>query len=355
MSTGGTPDAATVRARLTTWAEWLDQRTDRLLSLEERCRTAGAAASDQDQADIAAAFVARKAIGDRITAATQLVDKDHREAAAMLSKPLVDAMGGPVGRDIDDAGKLLEAIVTAVEQRIAGAELRQAIDVQQAGALDADLAVAERLSRELGEQVNQVAQLRQQQAARRDLAAAQATAAKVRAGLEATARERDRVLGGFAVAADRVQRLTAREAEVRALAGRCRDKVLGAPRLAVPSVASIGDAPDPAEVRLLPWQAARSRIQPYVDKLDRVERALDEAARRFQAALDEREDLRGLLHGFRSKAGAHGFAEDATLEPMYRRAETLLWTAPCDIGAARPLVHEYVAAVNARLTRGAAR
>ncbi|MEO5899021.1 MAG: hypothetical protein ABIR68_02680 [Ilumatobacteraceae bacterium] len=349
MSAGAIPDAAQMRATLATWSTWLDQRTDRLLSLEERCRTAGSAA---DQADVAAAFVARKAIGDRLTATGDLVDRNRREAIALLGRPLVDGMGGPVGANIDDAAKLLEAIVSSVEQRIAGAELRQTVDLQQAGAIDADLAVAERLSRELGEQVNQVAQLRQQQSARRDPAALQAMAAKVRAGLEATDRERQRVLAAFAVAGDRVQRLTAQEAEVRALAERCREKVLGAPLLAVPSVAAIGSGPAVAELNGLPWQAARTRIEPFVVKLDRVERALDEAARRFGTPLAERDDLRGLLQSYRSKAGAHGFSEDALLEPLYRRAEAVLWSAPCDLDIARPLVQEYSAGVNARLGQG---
>lgn len=270
----------------------------------------------------------------------------------MLAKPLVDAMGGPVGTDVDDAAQLLEAIITAVEQRIAGAELRQTIDLQQAGQIDADLAVADRLSRELGEQVNQVAQLRQQQTARRDPAALQTTAAKVRASLETTDRERQRVLAAFAVAGDRIQRLTVRETEVRTLAARCREKVLRAPVLAVPSVAAIGDGPTEPEINGLPWQAARTRIEPFVAKLDRVERALDEAARRFGTPLAERDDLRGLLQGYRSKAGANGFAEDPTLEPLYRRAEAVLWSAPCDLDAARALVQEYTAGVNARLGQG---
>ncbi len=348
MSTSGIPDAQELRARLASWSTWLDARTDRLLALEERCRTASAA----DQADVAAAFVARKAIADRLAAAGELVDRNRREAVAVLARPLVDSMGGSVGTDIDDAAKLLDAIIGAVEQRIAGAELRQAVDLQRAAALEADLVVAERLARELGEQVNQVAQLRQQKATHSDDAAVAATAAKVRAGLEATDRERQRLFAAFAIAGDRLQRLTTREDEVRVLAKRCREKVLRAPPLAVPSVAALGAGPDPAEVRGLPWRAARGRIEPFVDKLDRVERALDEAARRFEAPLSERDELRGLLQGYRSKAGAKGYAEDPELEPMYRRIETLLWSAPCDLDAARPLVRDYVSAVNDRLGKG---
>jgi hypothetical protein len=340
------PEAGEMRARLADWTAWLDRQTDRLLALDERAKMAGTAA---DQGDVAAAFVARKAIGDRLTAIGPLIDKNRREAAALMAKPVVDSMGGPVGRDIDDAAKLLEAIVGAVEQRLAATEQRQEVDIARIQAIDADLVVAERLARELGEQVNQVAQLRQQQAARRDLPAVAVTAATVRAALERNDQERQRILASFSVAPDRIQRLADRESEVRALAARCAEKIAGAPRLAVPSVAALGGGPDPAKLKGLAWSAVRAQIEPFVDKLDRVERALDEAARRFGAPLAERDDLRGLLDGFRGKAGAKGFSEDPSVEPLYRQARDLLWSAPCDVEAARPLVQRYVAAVNARM------
>ena len=234
-------------------------------------------------------------------------------------------------------------------------EKRHEVDIAKAQAIDADLAVAERLSRQLGEQINQVAQLRQQQAARRDLDVVAATAAKVRAALERNDQERQRVLAAFSVAPDRIQRLAERERGVRDLAARCADKIAGPPRLAVPSVAALGGGPDPAKLAGLPWSAARAQIEPFVDKLDRVERALDEAARRFGAPLAERDDLRGLLEGFRGKAGANGFSEDPAVEPLYRQARDLLWSAPCDLDGARPLVQRYIAAVNARIAGGRCR
>lgn len=343
------PEAAVMRAKLADWTGWLDRQTDRLLALDERAKMSGTAA---DQGDVAAAFVARKAIGDRLAAVAPLIDKDRREANALMGKPLVDSMGGPVGKDIDDAGRLLDAIITAVEERLVVTERQQSFDLAKAQAMEADLATAERLARELGEQVNQVAQLRQQQAARRDLDTVAATAKKVRAALEQNDRERQRVLASFSVAPDRIQRLADRERDVRELQARCVDKILKPPRLAVPSVAAIGGGPDPALVAALPWKAARAQVEPFVDKVDRVERALDEAAARFAAPIAERDDLRGLLDGFRGKAGRHGFSEDPRLEPLYRQARELLWAAPCDLDVARPLVQQYVAGVNARLAEG---
>ena len=343
------PEPAQMRAKLAEWQTWLDGETDRLLALDERAKMAG---TDADRGDVAAAFVARKAIGDRLVAIAPLIDKNRREAVALMGKPVVDSLGGPVGKDIDDAGKLLDAIIGAVEQRLDTTEQRQVVDIAKAQAIDADLVVAERLSRQLGEQVNQVAQLRQQQAARRDLDGVAATAAKVRAALERNDQQRQRVLAAFSVAPDRIQRLAERERDVRDLAARCTEKIAGPPRLAVPSVAAIGGGPDPAKLAGLPWSAARTQIEPFVDKLDRVERALDEAARRFGAPLAERDDLRGLLEGFRGKAGANGFSEDPAVEPLYRQARDLLWSAPCDLDGARPLVQRYIAAVNARIPAG---
>ena len=232
MSVSPVPEAAQMRARLDEWTRWLDGQTDRLLALDERAKMSG---SPADQGDVAAAFVARKAIGDRLAAIGPLIDKNRREAAALMGKPLTDSLGGPVGKDIDDGAKLLDAIITAVEQRLAVTEQQQVVDIAQAQAIEADLAVAERLARELGEQVNQVALLRQQQAARRDLPEVAATAAKVRAGLEQNDRERQRVLASFSVAPDRIQRLADREAG-RAPAGgalRGEDPARSAPGRAV--------------------------------------------------------------------------------------------------------------------------
>lgn len=343
------PEAAQMRAKLADWTAWLDRQTDRLLALDERAKMSGTAA---DQGDVAAAFVARKAIADRLAAVEPLIDKNRREASTLMAKPVTDALGGPVGKDIDDAARLLEAIVGAVEQRLDVTEQQQEVDVAKSQAIEADLQVAERLAGELGEQVNQVALLRQQQAARRDLDGVAVTAKKVRAALEQNDRERQRILASFSVAADRIQRLADRERDVRELQARCVDKILRAPRLAVPSVAALGGGPDPAQVAAMPWKAARAQIEPFVDRLDRVERALDEAAARFAAPMTERDDLRGLLEGFRSKAGANGFSEDPSIEPLYRQARELLWAAPCDLDAARPLVDQYVTGVNARLAKG---
>ena len=266
---------------------------------------------------------------------------------------MVDTLGGPVGKDLDDAGRLLDAIVSAVEQRLAATEQRQEVDVAKSQAIEADLAVAERLSRELGEQVNQVAQLRQQQAARRDLDAVAATARKVRAALEQNDRERQRVLASFSVATDRLQRLADRERDVRELQARCTRQ----------------DPPGAAPRRALGGRARR-RPRPGAGRRPAVEggagpdRAVRRQARPRRAGA-RRGRARASPHRWPSvttcaacstasaaRPGAHGFSEDPSIEPLYRQARELLWAAPCDLDAARPLVGQYVAGVNARLASG---
>jgi hypothetical protein len=70
-------------------------------------------------------------------------------------------------------------------------------------------------------------------------------------------------------------------------------------------------------------------------------------------ALDKREELRGLLGAYQAKAAALGSAEDVALSAAYRRAQDLLWTAPCDLAAADQAVRAYQDAVLARSRREA--
>jgi hypothetical protein len=154
---------------------------------------------------------------------------------------------------------------------------------------------------------------------------------------------------------DRLHSLGDVEVSVRQLAERCRDKIANAPKLAIPSVAAVGELAADDDLRAMPWPAARAAMSPVVVKVQRLEAALSEARRRFQQPLDERDDLRGLLQSFRDKADAHGLGEDAELEPMYRRAQSVLWGAPCDLGAARPLVDGYVSAVNVKISSAVSR
>ena len=348
------PTTAEVDRLLADWNSWLATRTDSLLSLEDRVRSAG---TDADVADVAAAFVARKAISDRLTEVSAAAARDRAAAVALTTRPLIDDLGGPVGRDLTDAATLLDAIVHRVEERVAGNEQQQIAAVRTAQQAEADLAVARRLAAELGMQVNHVAALSDQLQRRANLPELATEAATVRASLEAAGRERASVLQRWAELPNQLARLSDTEARVRALAQRCRAKVAQAPRLAVPSVAAVEAEVQEANVvgiAGLPWVGARARLMPLLTQLDRLAAALAEADRRFQQPLQQRDDLRGLLQAFADKANAGGVMETAELDGLYQQAKAVLWAAPADLAAADALVQRYVAAVNSTLN-GAAR
>ena len=341
-----TPTAQQMAALLAQWNDWLGARTDAMLSLEDRVRGSG---SDVDRADLAAAFVARKAVGDRLQEIADLADRDRAKAAVLASQPLADNLGGPVGQNLEDAATLIDAIVRRVESNVSDVETRAATEVGLATRADADLAVAERLARDLGSHINRAAELRTELVSRRDLATVATRAEALRRELEQIDGERRTLFDNWTTLDDRLATLGTAEASVRQLADRCRSKVVQAPALAIPSVAAVGTLASIDELKAMPWAAARGLMEPVVAKVQRLEAALTECRRRFQQALDDRDDLRGLLQSFRDKAGAHGLAENAELEPLYRQTESMLWSAPCDVAAARPLVDRYVAAVNAKV------
>ena len=89
--------------------------------------------------------------------------------------------------------------------------------------------------------------------------------------------------------------------------------------------------------RLADWsRRARERIA-----------ALRDAAARNTAMLATRNELRGRLDAYQAKAARRGLAEDPSLAALAERARAALYTAPCDLGAARAAVNAYQDAVAA--------
>jgi hypothetical protein len=339
------PSASQWEMLLTQWNDWLGTRTDAMLSLEDRVRSAGTA---EDRSDLAAAFVARKSVADRLQEVDDLAKHDREQAVALANQPLVDSLGGTVGKNLNDAADLVDAIVQRVEQHVSSVEQRAANDVATAAAADRDLVVAERLAATLGSHMQRAAQLRGALSAGNKLGDVAAQAAALRHELENADGDRQQLFERWAGLSGRVRSLGETEKSVRELAQRCRDKIVDAPNLAVPSVAAVGDLVGVDSLTAMAWAAARATMVPVLTKVDRIDAALTEARRRFQRPLDERDGLRGLLQSFRDKAATHGFGEDADVEPKYRHAQAVLWAAPCDLDEARRLVDSYVAAVNGR-------
>jgi hypothetical protein len=148
--------------------------------------------------------------------------------------------------------------------------------------------------------------------------------------------------------------LAAKAAAVAALARRCQEKIADPPRLGVPSIAVLGEPPvTHAGETAAERDAGRRALTEYAQRLGRVAAAVAEAEARFSAPLAERDDLRGLLGAYRTRALRTGLAEDAALGDRYQAAHDALWTAPCDLETASTLVMQYQRAV--RVAVGAER
>jgi hypothetical protein len=136
-------------------------------------------------------------------------------------------------------------------------------------------------------------------------------------------RDRDRAAATIGV-------LAARGEAARALAARCTDRIAGAPRLAVPDATRLGAVPE-----------TQPELDAFERDLDRVARALDRVEQAYQAPLAERDELRGRLRGYEAMARSTLRADHPLVAAGYESARTLLWSAPCDLAAARAAVTRY--------------
>jgi hypothetical protein len=82
--------------------------------------------------------------------------------------------------------------------------------------------------------------------------------------------------------------------------------------------------------------------------LSRCRAAEQEAA----ALLDRRDELRGLLDGYRARAARLGAPGNGDLQARYEEARELLWTRPCDLSASASAVTAYQQVVLAQSTPG---
>jgi hypothetical protein len=111
------------------------------------------------------------------------------------------------------------------------------------------------------------------------------------------------------------------------------------------------DIPEPP-LASLGALAADRRWSRLAAELDRCEAELAAATAQTAgvretaaAALDKRDELRGLLRAYKAKAARLGAAEDPDLAAAYDKAYGLLWTAPCDLTAAEAAVAAYQRAI----------
>jgi hypothetical protein len=99
------------------------------------------------------------------------------------------------------------------------------------------------------------------------------------------------------------------------------------------------------------WALISPRLSEWARRAREHLAALNAAAARNHALLTGRNEMRGRLDAYRAKALSRGLGEDATLTPLAEKARDLLYTAPCDLDAARRAVDAYQEALTATIAR----
>ena len=97
------------------------------------------------------------------------------------------------------------------------------------------------------------------------------------------------------------------------------------------------------------WSLVSPRLHDWTERARERLAALRDVTARNTGMLAARNELRGRLDAYRAKALSRGLAEDATLGPLGDAARTALYTAPCDLDAARATVHAYQDALTTTL------
>jgi len=168
-------------------------------------------------------------------------------------------------------------------------------------------------------------------------------------------------------AAELREALTQRLADARALAG----QLVEAERAAGTARESAADRfreqdvrlvrggadlrPDLAAIEALAAAGHWALISPRLADWSRRARerlaALRDATAANDALLATRNELRGRLDAYRAKALRRGLGESPELSPLADAARTLLYTAPCDLDAARTAVNAYQDALTTTIAR----
>ncbi len=124
--------------------------------------------------------------------------------------------------------------------------------------------------------------------------------------------------------------LLAREAELERLAVACVATVDPAPRFAVPDVDALGPVPTTPEA-----------IGPYLDRLERVDQAIDYAHERYATALAQHQGLTDLLQAYVAKARQLGVADAEELRAAEAQACAALARRPAPMAVCQQLVATY--------------
>ena len=112
------------------------------------------------------------------------------------------------------------------------------------------------------------------------------------------------------------------------------------PEITEPSIASLTKLAAAGR-----WTRLQAELDRCRSELAAAAAATEDSRRSAATALGRRDELRGLLGAYKSKAARLGAAEDGDLAARYDQAYELLWTAPCDLAAAAAAVTGYQQAI----------
>jgi hypothetical protein len=326
-------------------------------------------------------FLAYSAVVDRIavlgTGPRRPQKKDLPELASLLSGGCVQLPGPPVPlarRDLAAAGRppvTLAAAVGAMRRAFAAvaAVTTAAESVWAAVAVPLDAAAAD-----LGRARPQVAGLGPELAAEFGAAESALTALRDAANADPLAlwhdgrtdtaaadrlRDQAAALTTRIEQLDRVRRRAGQRMDELAAAGAAaradRQDAVAAWQRAAERISGLPPVPpdlaDPSRASLEAL-AAGGQWSRLAAELDRWQAALDQfgvqtgGLRQSAAdALSQRDELRGLLRAYKAKAARLGAAENPGLASRHDRAYGLLWTAPCDLSAAKAAIADYQRAI----------
>ncbi|MCU1344368.1 MAG: hypothetical protein JWL70_634 [Acidimicrobiia bacterium] len=353
------PDPTGIFRFLEAMLPWRRQSHVVLSDLDRRAQAA--TNPDVHTPKVTLAWALWKSLSDRVDAINAVWDSgrvDHAGCArigALLWGRMGDSMGGSAAVSLPEACTLLEALASQLAQRLDVDPLGQAgvgdrmqmmrDQLTRLAGLGADAAMVTALQSRF-DSVSEAMRGGEDQRAVLNALETDLTTVERDAMVVASVRgtiDRDLVRLRQAVID-----LRAQEAELRELAQRSTQKIAGVRPLGLPDADVVNEPTidvTPADVAT--WSARRAELDAFAARVDQFRRAFAQFRQHYQAPLDRRGELRGLLDSYQAMAGVRGCIENPDCSAAYQAAHVALFSAPCDLVAAAALVAQYEQLVRA--------
>ncbi len=169
---------------------------------------------------------------------------------------------------------------------------------------------------------------------------------QIRSTLDAVQQQRDQLERGLRQAQTLLLELERLQQLCQALQGECRGKIADFAEAspALPADLTSWLMRVESAYQNGQWKPAQVGLERWVESANSARTEFAACCASASAALDRREELRGLLRALQAKAGAkaaHGAALDPALPALARNAEQLLHGGPTPLNQAAALVSEY--------------